>query len=142
MLPVTSQPLALTFSTVPNIRYPISGNGEQVYAGIMEILDGYGYGIVKGREKPPINIPADSELVQTLMGIYRSHTGDTESGPLVIGGGTYARTMDNIVAFGARFPGEPELGHKKNEKISVENMVRLAEIYAEAVYELAKAEDQ
>ena len=29
----------------------------------------------------------------------------------------------------------------KNEKISADNMVRLAQIYAEAVYELAKAED-
>ena len=60
---------------------------------------------------------------------------------LVIGGGTYARAFDNVVAFGARFPGEPELGHMKNEKISADNMVRLAQIYAEAVYELAKAED-
>ena len=49
--------------------------------------------------------------------------------------------MDNIVAFGARFPGEPELGHQKNERISVDNMMRLSKIYAEAIYELAKAEN-
>ena len=124
-----------------NIRYPISCTGEQVYAGIMEVLDGYGYGIVKGREQKPINIDADSQLVSTLMRVYRSQTGDSESEPLVIGGGTYARAFENIVAFGARFPGEPELGHQKNEKISADNMVRLTQIYAEAVYELAKAED-
>ncbi|MBE6028921.1 MAG: dipeptidase PepV [Clostridiales bacterium] len=124
-----------------NIRYPISCTGEQVYAGIMEVLDEYGYGIVKGREQKPINIDADSQLVSTLMRVYRSQTGDSESEPLVIGGGTYARAFENVVAFGARFPGEPELGHQKNEKISADNMVRLAQIYAEAVYELAKAED-
>jgi succinyl-diaminopimelate desuccinylase len=107
----------------------------------MEVLDEYGYGIVKGRERLPISIDADSQLVATLMNVYRSQTGDTESEPLVIGGGTYARAMDNIVAFGARFPGEPALGHMKNEKISTDNMVRLAKIYAEAVYELAKKED-
>lgn len=125
-----------------NVRYPVSGNGDDVYAGIMEILDEYGYGIVKIREQLPINIDADSELVTVLMDIYRRHTGDTESEPLVIGGGTYARAMDNIVAFGARFPGGPELGHQKNEKISVEDMMLLTRIYAEAIYELAKAEDQ
>lgn len=124
-----------------NIRYPVSFTGEQVYSGIMEVLDEYGYGIVKGVERLPISVDADSQLVATLMKVYQAHTGDTESKPLVIGGGTYARSMDNIVAFGARFPGEPELGHMKNEKISVDNMVRLAKIYAEAVYELAKKED-
>lgn len=124
-----------------NIRYPVSATGEEVYAGIMKVLDGYGYGVVKTLERPPISIDADSELVTTLMNIYRAHTGDDASSPLVIGGGTYARAMDNIVAFGARFPGEPELGHQKNEKISVDNMMKLTRIYAEAVYELAKAED-
>ncbi len=124
-----------------NVRYPVSCTGEQIYDGIMEVLDEYGYGIVKGREQLPISIDADSPLLTTLMKVYQSHTGDVESEPLVIGGGTYARSMENVVAFGARFPGEPKLGHMKNEKISVDNMVRLAKIYAEAVYELAKKED-
>ena len=124
-----------------NVRYPISCSGEQVYAGIMEVLDEYGYGIVKGRERLPINIDADSPLVSVLTEVYRKHTDDRESEPLVIGGGTYARAFENVVAFGARIPGGPELGHQKNEKISADNMVRIAQIYAEALYELAKAED-
>ena len=78
----------------------------------------------------------------TLMDIYRAQTGDTESSPLVIGGGPYARAMDNIVAFGARFPGEPDVGHQRNEKISVENMMKLTRIYAEALYELARTEEE
>ena len=56
------------------------------------------------------------------MEVYREHTGDDGSEPLVIGGGTYARAIKNTVAFGARFPGEPELGHQKNECISVKSM--------------------
>ncbi|MGX8774699.1 MAG: dipeptidase PepV [Bacillota bacterium] len=124
-----------------NVRYPASLTGEDVYTGMMKVLDEYGYGVVKTREQPPINLDAESQLVSTLMRIYRSHTGDNESEPLVIGGGTYARAFENMVAFGARFPGDPELGHKKNEKISIDDMVKLAQIYAEAIYELAKAED-
>ncbi|MBQ0079320.1 MAG: M20/M25/M40 family metallo-hydrolase, partial [Eubacterium sp.] len=57
---------------------------------------------------------------------------------LVIGGGTYARAMDNIVAFGAMFPGEEETMHQANEQISIENMLKLTRIYAEAIYKLAE----
>ncbi|MGI6766912.1 MAG: dipeptidase PepV [Lentihominibacter sp.] len=121
-----------------NIRYPVTSGDEEVYSGMINVLDEYGIGVIKGRHQPPIYVAADSPLISTLISIYRKHTGDEESLPLVIGGGTYARAMDNIVAFGARFPGEPELGHQKNEKISIENLVKLTEIYAEAIYELAR----
>ena len=60
----------------------------------------------------------------------------------VIGGGTYARAMDNIVAFGARFPEDPELEHQRNERISVDNMVKLAKIYAEAVVRLSEMQGE
>lgn len=125
-----------------NIRYPVTCTDEQVYAGIMNVLDEYNIGILKEREQAPINLDPDTELVSTLMKIYRKHTGDMSSKPMVIGGGTYARAMENIVAFGARFPGEPELGHQKNERISVDDLVKLAKIYAEAIYELAKGEER
>lgn len=124
-----------------NIRYPVSSSAEEVYEGMMEVLDRYDIGIVKGKNQLPINLSADTPLVNTLMEVYQRHTGDLKSRPLVIGGGTYARAMENIVAFGARFPNEPELGHQKNEKISVDNLMKLTRIYAEAIYELAKAED-
>ncbi len=74
------------------------------------------------------------------MDIYRKHTGDEGSEPLVIGGGTYARAMKNVVAFGAMFPGDPDMCHQINEYIPVENLVKLAEIYAEAVYRLSELE--
>ncbi len=120
-----------------NVRYPVSFEAEQIYSGIMTVLDPFDLGIVKVKHHRPIYIPADDPMVQKLMDIYRSHTGDTESQPMVIGGGTYARAMDNIVAFGARFPGEPELEHQRNEKISIENLMRLSRIYADAICQLA-----
>lgn len=89
---------------------------EKVYAGLMSVLDRYDIGIVKGKHQEPIYIPADDPLIKTLMDIYEAHTGDTESKPLVIGGGTYARAIPNTVAFGARFPDEIELGHQKDER--------------------------
>jgi succinyl-diaminopimelate desuccinylase len=35
----------------------------------------------------------------------REETGDIESKPLAIGGGTYAKDADNVIAFGLIFPG-------------------------------------
>jgi len=57
---------------------------------------------------------------------------------LSIGGGTYAKEMPNIVAFGPMFPGEPDTIHKQNEYITIDNLIKNAKIYAHALYELAK----
>ncbi|MDO4486106.1 MAG: dipeptidase PepV [Bacillota bacterium] len=123
-----------------NIRYPVTYDDEKVYEGIMSVLSGYDMGIVKGKHQEPIFMPEDDPLISVLMEIYRKHTGDTESRPLVIGGGTYARAVKNTVAFGARFPDEPELGHQKNECISIDNLMKLTEIYAETIYRLSELE--
>ena len=120
-----------------NIRYPVSALADDVYAGIMEVVGPYGMGIVKEKHQLPINIPEDSPLITTLMDVYQKHTGDMESKPLVVGGGTYARAFDNFVAFGARFPGEPGFEHQRNEHVPVDNLEKMARIYAEAIYRLA-----
>jgi len=44
------------------------------------------------------------------------------------------------VAFGALFPGEPDLMHQKNECISIDNLVLITKIYAEAIYKLSTME--
>ena len=71
------------------------------------------------------------------MKVYQEHTGDL-SEPSTTGGGTYARALDNVVAFGGVFPGDPELAHQKNEFISITNLIKTSQIYASAIYELAK----
>lgn len=121
-----------------NVRYPVTMDDEQVYSGIMTVLDKYDLGIVKGKHEAPIYVAEDEPLVKTLMDIYRKHTGDIESKPLVIGGGTYARAVENTIAFGARFPEDPDVMHQKNEYISVDNMMKITQIYAEAIYKLAE----
>lgn len=121
-----------------NIRYPVTMDDDMVYSGIMSVLDQYDLGIVKGKHEKPIYMSEDAPLINTLMEIYRKHTGDMQSKPLVIGGGTYARAVDNTVAFGAKFPEDEDRMHQKNERISIDHMIKLAKIYAEAVYRLSE----
>ncbi len=45
--------------------------------------------------------------------------------------------MKKGVAFGMLFPGEPDVAHQTDEYVVVENLVKAAAIYAEAIVELA-----
>ena len=55
-----------------------------------------------------------------------------------IGGGTYAKSMPNLVAFGPIFPGDEVREHKPDEYMEIERVLQNAEIIAAAMYELAK----
>ena len=123
-----------------NIRYPVTMNEEQVYGAMLPVINKYNMGIVKKSHQLPIYLPKDDPMITTLMDVYKEHTGDVECEPLVIGGGTYARAVKNTVAFGAVFPGEPELAHQKNEYISITNLVKCAKIFADVIFRLANGQ--
>lgn len=84
----------------------------------------------------PLHVPADSQLVQTLMDVYKDATGDTSAKPQISGGATFARTMNNCVAFGAMLPTTPDYMHQMNEQWSVDDFTKAMNIYAEAVKRL------
>ena len=75
--------------------------------------------------------------VQTLLDVYHEMTGLT-GGAMSIGGGTYAKAIPNIVAFGPIFPGDTVREHLPNEFWEIEILMKNAQIYAEAMYRLAK----
>lgn len=120
-----------------NIRYPVTTGGEDVYEAMMPVINRYNLGIVKGKHQLPIYFAEDHPLITSLMEVYRKHTGDEESKPIVIGGGTYARAAANIVAFGPSMPDDPDIAHQKNEFIEIDQLVLIAKIYADAIKRLA-----
>ena len=76
-------------------------------------------------------------MVKTLMKVYREQTGRDDQ-PKSIGGGTYAKSLPNIVAFGPIFPGDEVREHKPDEFIEVSRLMENAQIIAAAMYEMAK----
>ncbi len=64
-------------------------------------------------------------------------TRDRYSPPISLGGATYARTINNCVAFGALFPDELLTEHQPNERVVLQNLYRAMEIYAHTIRELA-----
>lgn len=122
-----------------NVRYPIKGDSKSVYHGIRENLKNTNVEVIEGvKDQKPLYVAKDNFLVQKLMKVYKEETGDYDSEPITIGGGTYARAMENAVAFGPMFPGSEDVVHQKNEYISIEDLMKLTRIYAKALYELAK----
>lgn len=81
-------------------------------------------------------VDADSELVQSLLSAYTEVTGQ-QGYAFAIGGGTYAKCLEEGVAFGALFPGEQEMAHQADEYISVDSLKKNLRIFTYAILKLA-----
>ena len=76
---------------------------------------------------------------QGLLEAYHQVTG-REKKALSTGGGTYARLLQEGVAFGASFPEDPDLAHQADERVSVSGLMQSMRIFARAIVLLAGAE--
>ena len=84
----------------------------------------------------PLFFPPDSPLVRNLLEAYRQVTGDMEQEPHVIGGGTYAKSIPGIIAFGCEFPGGDNHIHDANEFLIVKELWLQQEIYYRAIQKM------
>ena len=120
-----------------NYRYVNGCDYKELVSIIKEMNKGFN---VKIESNDPILFyPKDSVLIQTLLHSYQEETGDTKTEPLAIGGGTYAKTANNIVAFGMQFPGWDSLMHSPGERTKKDDLFKSMSIYARAIYELGEA---
>lgn len=124
-------------SVMLNLRYPVTFKLEDMMNPFNARLKDTGIRIEDFGHQEPLYFPEDHPLIKTLQKVYTEQTG-LEAKLLAIGGGTYAKEMPNIVAFGPIFPGKPDLDHQANEYIEVDDLVLNAKICAHAIYELAK----
>lgn len=120
-----------------DIRCPVHVQNSKVIDNIQERVEKYVKMEVAGNTAP-LYVSKDSFLVSTLMNVYKEITGDTESEPIAIGGGTYARSVTNGVAFGALLSSQVDNMHQKNEYLEIDKIDTLLKIYVEAIYQLAK----
>lgn len=125
------------FYVALDIRYPKNTTEEYIVSTVTGQIEKYGMSIKTDLHKL-LYVPKDSELVQKLTKVYCEQTGDMEAKPIAIGGGTYAKSFENMVAFGPIFPGEEEVIHAPNEYAVMDNLVRSIQITAAAMYELAQ----
>jgi predicted dipeptidase len=121
-----------------DMRIPVTVSKDEVVARLSAAAVRYGLVYKEFDWLAPIYLPLDHFMIQTLMKVYRQISGDLVSVPVSSGGATYARAIDNCVAFGALIQGELLTEHQPNERAVLENLYKAMDIYAHAVYELTK----
>ncbi len=124
---------------VMDVRYPVLFSPERMYQLLSQRLV-YLTASDNGT-RPPHFVSDRTELVQELLEAYHEVTGG-EKRTIAIGGGTYAQSMEEGVAFGALFPGEAEMAHQADEYIAEEAVFQNARIFARAIVRLAGKESE
>ncbi len=126
------------FTFFLNFRYPINTDIDAMTKVLNEKAQEFGYQYHINRDSKPHYVNPNSDLVKTLHNAYIKYTGDNKTPLLTIGGGTYARSLKNAVAFGPEFPNKEALIHQPNEYAELEDLYKAAAIYAEAIYNLTR----
>ncbi|BBW95200.1 dipeptidase PepV [Geobacillus sp. FSL W8-0032] len=120
-----------------NIRYPVTADGESIRRTLSDKAARSGLTLGRFSDTKPHYVKPDQEWIRTLQRVYEEQTGEPAR-LLAIGGGTYARALNAGVAFGALFPGRPDVAHQKDEYIDIDDVIKATAIYAQAIYELAR----
>ena len=125
------------FKITLDLRCPHDMDFDNMISKSQTVCANYGFNESHNIGKA-LYVDPDSKLIKTLHEAYVNVTGDTVNKPQTMGGGTYAKSMPNCVAFGAEFLGEDNLIHGNNENIKIESLLKATEIYCQAIYNLIK----
>ncbi|WP_338971769.1 Sapep family Mn(2+)-dependent dipeptidase [Spiroplasma endosymbiont of Panorpa germanica] len=122
-----------------NFRIPVH---KEVEKDIVQVLKTYlktnGLDYKTVAIEPRVYMSKESDLVKKIMSVYQEVTGDLKTPPAAIGGGTFAKSMPNVVAFGAEFDLENSSMHAYNESIKIQELEKMLEIYTKSLVKLAK----
>lgn len=119
-----------------DIRIPVLADKDALVERLTEVAASYQLQYEEFDYVAPLYVPLDSPLVSTLMEVYQEETGD-QTPAMSSGGATFARTMENCVAYGALFPDALQTEHQANERAKLDDLYRAMEIYAETIRRLA-----
>ena len=119
-----------------DIRNPVSYTRSDVEAPLKRLCKEYGMSLECTDDLAGVYMDKEGPVIKALLDVYRTVTGDM-SEPTVIGGGTYARAMPGIVAYGPMRPGRECTEHQRDEYILIEDLSAAKEIYRQAIERLA-----
>ena len=120
-----------------NYRYPVTHQFEECGPQTQAAFEEAGFVRTVAGHKAKLYMPPEHPLVEKLLKVYTGYTGDYASTPKSIGGGTYAKMLPNVLAFGPIFPGDEVREHKPDEFMELSRLADNANILAEAMYALA-----
>ncbi|MBO4538399.1 MAG: Sapep family Mn(2+)-dependent dipeptidase, partial [Erysipelotrichaceae bacterium] len=116
-----------------DIRFPVTMKKEDIIEPLTTAGQGY---IIDAEGVDPLFFPLDHPMIKALMKAYVDVTGDTESQPMSIGGGTYAKDMQGIVAFGCDDGKHNYRIHDDDEFVTVDSLLMQTACYYQAILNL------
>jgi len=119
---------------VLDLRCPILSDMGALRAQAQNALPGLKVSVLS--LTAPHYVSAGTELVRSLLAAYEEVTGE-KGYTVAIGGGTYAKCLEEGVAFGSLFPGEQEMAHQADEYVSLESLKKNLRIFTYAILKLA-----
>ena len=124
------------FEAVTNIRFPAEFTPEYIYEISQAAFKRLDIDLSIIDMLPAVLLDKESDYVQLLYKIYREITGRSES--MKVAGATYAKYIENVVPFGAIFPGTIDYCHQVDESVSIQELILCCEIYSHALYRLSQ----
>ncbi|NLJ70443.1 MAG: M20 family metallopeptidase [Clostridiaceae bacterium] len=128
-----------TVTLTIDIRYPVTKSGTTISEILDDKLAEFGFVRKTYSDSPPLNLGKDSQLITTAMKVYNEAM-DSDEEAVAMGGGTYARVMPNLFAFGAVFPGTPDVMHQVDEHVELDHLYAASYIYKQTLKALAENE--
>lgn len=119
-----------------NYRYPVTKHFDECGPQTQAAFEQAGFVRTVAGHKAKLYMPPEHPLVTKLLKVYSDCTG-LEPVPKSIGGGTYAKMIPNVLAFGPIFPGDEVREHKPDEFMELSRLLDNANILAEAMYAMA-----
>ena len=133
-----------------NYRYPIFegdklSDGSTLMKNLEERAGAHGFSMKIFKNSKPSYYNPDSTAVVTLTQTFNQVTGlDTKA--YTMSGGSYARQLENAVAFGMSMPGKTIYKeydgdprgdyHQANESLNIKEYLKAIEIYTQCILEL------
>lgn len=98
-----------------DIRFPLTMRSTEVLERLRNATRSTGWELVTAQIDEPLFYDPESPLVTSLLQAYRDVTGEKDAQGIIVGGGTYAKHLPNILAYGVCLPDDPATAHKINE---------------------------
>jgi succinyl-diaminopimelate desuccinylase len=120
-----------------NVRYPVTWNLSEILERMQSRFRRLemDWKIEDSNDNKPLYFPLEHPMVKTICDIVRDETG-VDRAPGVMGGGTYARAVENTVSVGTGWEGDGQ-PHQVDERLKVTHLYKMARIYGRILYELA-----
>lgn len=119
-----------------NMRYPVTKSFEDFIDTFKEKMNLGKLEEVYLRHKKSLYVSPDTEFIKKLQKVYEEQFGE-KAELISIGGGTYAKAMENVVAFGPIMKGQEMVEHKPDEYIEIDSLMKNVQVMAAAIKELA-----